>query len=78
MSRPAASIRPVSARAAGRADGVDRFADPRNDKMPFDILSGSDELRRQLEAEAPVADIAESWRDDEKTFQQQRAQFLMY
>jgi uncharacterized protein YbbC (DUF1343 family) len=49
-----------------------------HDKMPFDILSGSDELRRQLEADAPVADIAESWREDEKTFQQQRARFLMY
>jgi len=49
-----------------------------HDKMPFDILSGSDELRRQLEAEAPVAEIAESWREDEKTFQRQRARFLLY
>ena len=46
--------------------------------MPFDILSGSDELRRQIEAEAPVADIAQSWREDEKTFRQQRARFLLY
>jgi uncharacterized protein YbbC (DUF1343 family) len=49
-----------------------------HDKMPFDILSGSDELRRQIEAEAPVADIAQSWREDEKTFRQQRARFLLY
>lgn len=49
-----------------------------HDKMPFDILSGSDELRRQIEAETPVADIAESWREDEKTFQRQRARFLLY
>ena len=49
-----------------------------HDKMPFDILSGSDELRRQIEAEAPMAEIAESWREDEKTFRQQRARFLLY
>jgi len=49
-----------------------------HDKMPFDILSGSDELRRQIEAEAPLAEIAESWREDERTFQRQRARFLLY
>jgi uncharacterized protein YbbC (DUF1343 family) len=47
-------------------------------KMPFDILSGADELRRQIEAEVPLAEIAESWREDEKTFQQQRRRFLLY
>jgi uncharacterized protein YbbC (DUF1343 family) len=47
-------------------------------KMPFDILSGSDELRRQIEAEVPIAEIAESWREDEKTFQRQRERFLLY
>jgi uncharacterized protein YbbC (DUF1343 family) len=49
-----------------------------HDKMPFDILSGSDELRRHIEAEAPLAEIAESWREDERTFQRQRARFLLY
>jgi uncharacterized protein YbbC (DUF1343 family) len=49
-----------------------------HDKMPFDILSGSDELRRQIEAEAPLAEIAESWREDERMFQRQRARFLLY
>jgi uncharacterized protein YbbC (DUF1343 family) len=49
-----------------------------HDKMPIDILSGSDDLRRQVENEAPVAEIAESWRDDEKVFRQQRARFLLY
>jgi uncharacterized protein YbbC (DUF1343 family) len=49
-----------------------------HDKMPFDILSGSDELRRQIEAEVPLAEIAESWHEDEKTFREQRRQFLLY
>jgi uncharacterized protein YbbC (DUF1343 family) len=48
------------------------------DKMPFDILSGSAELRRQIEVEMPAAEIAESWREDEKTFLRQRARFLLY
>jgi uncharacterized protein YbbC (DUF1343 family) len=49
-----------------------------HDKMPFDILAGSDELRRQIEAETPVAEIAESWRDDERAFERQRAPYLLY
>ena len=48
------------------------------DKMPFDILSGSDELRRQVEAEMPIRDIAESWREDEMRFRHQRSKFLLY
>jgi uncharacterized protein YbbC (DUF1343 family) len=49
-----------------------------HDKMPFDILAGSDELRRQIEGETPVAEIAESWRDDERAFERQRAPYLLY
>ena len=49
-----------------------------HDKMPFDILAGSDELRRQIEAETPIAEIAESWRDDERAFEKQRKSYLLY
>jgi uncharacterized protein YbbC (DUF1343 family) len=49
-----------------------------HDKMPFDILSGSDELRRQIESGMPLAEIAESWRDDEKTFEALRRPHLLY
>jgi uncharacterized protein YbbC (DUF1343 family) len=49
-----------------------------HDKMPFDILSGSDALRRQIEEEVPLAEIAESWREDEKSFERQRQPFLLY
>jgi uncharacterized protein YbbC (DUF1343 family) len=48
------------------------------DKMPFDILAGSDELRRQIEAEMPLAEIADSWRADEQAFEKVRAAFLLY
>jgi uncharacterized protein YbbC (DUF1343 family) len=49
-----------------------------HDKMPFDILAGSDDLRRQIEAEMPLAEIAESWRDDERAFEKQRKAYLLY
>jgi uncharacterized protein YbbC (DUF1343 family) len=46
--------------------------------VPFDILSGSDTLRRQIEAETPIAEIAEGWRQDEKTFEKLRSGHLLY
>ena len=49
-----------------------------HDKVPFDIMSGSDELRRQIEGEVPVTEIAESWREHEKAFENLRTPYLMY
>jgi uncharacterized protein YbbC (DUF1343 family) len=49
-----------------------------HEKVPFDILSGSDTLRRQIEAETPIAEIAEGWRQDEKTFEKLRSGYLLY
>jgi len=36
-----------------------------HEKMPIDILAGSDALRQQIERGVPVEEIAASWRDDE-------------
>jgi uncharacterized protein YbbC (DUF1343 family) len=49
-----------------------------HDKMPFDILAGSDDLRRQIESETPLAEIAESWRDDERAFEKLQKPYLLY
>ena len=49
-----------------------------HDKMPFDILAGSDDLRRQIESETPLAEIAESWRDEERAFEKLRKPYLLY
>jgi uncharacterized protein YbbC (DUF1343 family) len=49
-----------------------------HDKMPIDILAGSETLRRQIEAAVDVRDIAASWQSDEEAFRQLRAQYLMY
>lgn len=48
------------------------------EQLPIDILAGSDLLRRQIEADAPLAEIAASWREDERAFAQVRAPFLLY
>jgi len=48
------------------------------EKLPIDILAGSDELRRQIESGAPVAGIAAGWRGDEEAFATLRAPYLLY
>ncbi len=49
-----------------------------HDKMPIDILAGSDALRKQIESGVPVVEIAASWSDDEAAFGRIRRAFLMY
>jgi uncharacterized protein YbbC (DUF1343 family) len=67
-----------------------RRADPRNfawrqppyeyepEKLPIDILAGSDVLRRQIESDMTPQAIAESWRDDEDGFKRARREYLLY
>jgi uncharacterized protein YbbC (DUF1343 family) len=49
-----------------------------HDKLPIDILAGSSGLREQIEANVPAAEIAATWRDDERAFDRLRRPFLMY
>jgi len=82
------AFRPVLAGAAlidaFRRQDPDRFAwrqppyEYEHDKMPIDILAGSDAFRHQIESGVPVADIAASWRDDEEAFKTLRQPFLLY
>jgi uncharacterized protein YbbC (DUF1343 family) len=48
------------------------------EKLPFDILAGSDRLRQQIEAGEDAEAIARSWREDEAEFRGIRANYLMY
>jgi uncharacterized protein YbbC (DUF1343 family) len=48
------------------------------DKMPIDILAGSDALRTQIESGVPINEIAASWADDEAAFARLRQPFLLY
>jgi uncharacterized protein YbbC (DUF1343 family) len=49
-----------------------------HEKVPIDILAGSDTLRQQIERGVPVDEIAASWRDDEDEFRRFRQPYLLY
>jgi uncharacterized protein YbbC (DUF1343 family) len=49
-----------------------------HDKLPIDILAGSDALRRQIESDVAPQRIAESWRGDEEEFRRLRQPYLLY
>jgi len=48
------------------------------EKMPIDILSGSSELRAQIDANLEPRAIAESWESDRAAFLRDREPFLLY
>jgi uncharacterized protein YbbC (DUF1343 family) len=70
--------------------GAFRGADPRrfqwreppyeyeHTKLPIDILAGSSELRKQLDAEMPAREIARSWEPGVAEFEKVRRRFLLY
>jgi uncharacterized protein YbbC (DUF1343 family) len=49
-----------------------------HDKMPIDILAGSPALRTQIESQAPLAEIVESWRPGEAEFAASIRPYLLY
>jgi uncharacterized protein YbbC (DUF1343 family) len=49
-----------------------------HDKMPIDILAGSETLRGQIESGMSAREIGASWTADEETFKKLRAPFLLY
>ena len=74
----------VALTVAFRAALADRFTwrDPpyeyEHEKMPFDILAGSSELRGQIEAGLPVEEIGRSWQPGVAQFLKLRERFLLY
>ncbi len=82
------TFRPVLATAAllreFRRANPERFAwrqppyEYEHEKMPIDILSGSSELRQQIDADTDLLTIAESWDADRTAFLHDREQFLLY
>ena len=49
-----------------------------HDKMPIDILAGSEKLRGQIESGTSARDIAASWKKDEESFRKLREPYLLY
>jgi uncharacterized protein YbbC (DUF1343 family) len=82
------AFKPVLATAAMfhefHAAAPDRFAwrqppyEYEHEKMPIDILSGSSDLRQQIESGMGPRDIAASWEAETADFLKLRDQFLLY
>jgi len=49
-----------------------------HDRMPIDILAGSDRLRRAIEADIPAREIAAEWDAPMGEFEKVRRHFLLY
>jgi uncharacterized protein YbbC (DUF1343 family) len=48
------------------------------DRLPFDVISGSSNLRGQIDNGIPLARIVDSWRAGEKEFAERRKPYLLY
>lgn len=48
------------------------------EKMPIDILAGTDQVRLHLESGRPVSELFERWDDDLELFARQRKPYLLY
>jgi uncharacterized protein YbbC (DUF1343 family) len=74
----------VTLLAAFRRQSPERFAwrqppyEYEHEKMPIDILYGSDALRTQIEAGVPARTIAASWNADLRRFEDSRSRCLLY
>jgi uncharacterized protein YbbC (DUF1343 family) len=49
-----------------------------HDKLPFDILAGSAQLREQIDGGMPAGAIVDSWRDEIERFRTERQGYLLY
>jgi uncharacterized protein YbbC (DUF1343 family) len=49
-----------------------------HDRNPFDVISGTDQLRLAIEEGKSLEDIVELWREDVRQFGVERERFLLY
>jgi uncharacterized protein YbbC (DUF1343 family) len=48
------------------------------DRLPFDILAGTDQVRAQIEQDRPLREIEDSWRADVERFRRLRREYMCY
>ena len=48
------------------------------DRNPFDVIAGTDQLRKALEGGDSLEKITDSWKQNEAAFESERAPFLLY
>jgi uncharacterized protein YbbC (DUF1343 family) len=49
-----------------------------NEKLPIEILCGSNTIPAMMQCETPVAQIRRSWQEDVSAFRKQREPYLLY
>ncbi|HYP51218.1 MAG TPA: hypothetical protein VEQ34_09780, partial [Pyrinomonadaceae bacterium] len=48
------------------------------DKNPFDVISGTDEIRRAIENKTPIEQLIASWQNDIQGYVERREPILLY
>jgi uncharacterized protein YbbC (DUF1343 family) len=48
------------------------------DKNPFDVISGTNSVRRLIEAKGSIEDLESSWKEDIEEFKKLRSNYLIY
>jgi len=47
-------------------------------KNPFDVICGTDKIRKQIESEVALKEIDDSWNEGLKGFKEARKPYLLY
>jgi uncharacterized protein YbbC (DUF1343 family) len=47
-------------------------------KNPFDVVCGTDKIRRAIESGSPLKEIESSWQTESEAFRQLRKKYLLY
>ena len=48
------------------------------DRNPFDVISGTDRIRKAIEGNVSIEDLADSWHGDIRVFSERRESILLY
>src|SRR5205814_1935499 len=50
----------------------------RGTTRPFDLILGTDKVRKQIEADTPISEIEKSWQEESREFIRMRKEYLIY
>ncbi len=49
-----------------------------SDRLPIDIICGTDQIRQRIEEQVPLQEIEDGWAEGRQRFETQRKEFLLY
>jgi uncharacterized protein YbbC (DUF1343 family) len=73
-----AVLRAMYAQAPARFDWKQPPYEYVHDRLPFDVIAGTERVRRQIVDGTPLAEIADGWRDGIDAFERLRQPYLLY